>query len=260
MHFPIIFLNFPFWSVHGKHFSHHFVPLPNTQKWPKNGPRMATVNNPANNIMRSNDVFRVFREEMTSQMCRRRLRQTRRTMPSSSTNITRSVDKDSDMQVGPNVCWSLGPAQYDKEKKAQETSYDVSWATVCSFFHFVLLLLSDTFFYRLTPTTVKLYDADQICTSHLQRKDLSSYLQADQMLSYISVLTYNIGIYHLFLTRYDDDLLSPILPNLRVMKAWRHISKSATFCFSLVTLMIVSRSSHTCTCEYLYVYDKPMVT
>ena len=25
MHFPIIFLKFPFQSVHGKHFSHHFV-------------------------------------------------------------------------------------------------------------------------------------------------------------------------------------------------------------------------------------------
>ena len=61
--FPPFFLSFPFQGVHGKHFyiilysifsSFLFVPLPNTQKWPKNefendskmAPRMATVNYP----------------------------------------------------------------------------------------------------------------------------------------------------------------------------------------------------------------------
>ena len=55
MHFYSIFLSFPFQGVHSNHFSHHFshhfwfplfVSLPNTWKWAKTGPKMATVNNP----------------------------------------------------------------------------------------------------------------------------------------------------------------------------------------------------------------------
>ena len=60
MHFYSIFLSFPFQGVHGNHFSHFhiifdsllFVSLPNTWKWAKNGPKMATVNNPNNDAVK----------------------------------------------------------------------------------------------------------------------------------------------------------------------------------------------------------------
>ena len=64
MHFYSIFLSFPFQGhgVHGNHFSHHFwfpfvcfsakymkMSQKWVWKWAKNGPKMATVNNPIKN-------------------------------------------------------------------------------------------------------------------------------------------------------------------------------------------------------------------